>query len=496
MTVRRGGIALLVVLAMAAALAAAFSGRIGPEQARAASHREAPLISLDPPADITDFYMFRNWEAGKSHNVVLALDVIPGEEPSAGPNYYGFDPSVKYSIEIDTNRDGVADDTRIDFSFQQEIRGVSKALGLPLAYVGGLEPDADPTIPRIDSLDAPGIGLRQTYTATLARKGQPDVVLGNGIVVPPHVGPRTTGSDAQYESLAQSATVNIPGGGRIWVGPRDDPFAIDLGAVFDSLNLRSLGATGGTDQLSGFNVHSIVLDLPMSLISNGSSVLGAYASTSRPKVTVNGDGKGKFVQVQRLANPLVNEVIIGLADKDRWNATEPEDEAQFEGYYLKPRIALALQLATNNLIATSCLLPQELVPGCAPANPTLSGPDLAPFNRTDLVALLLQYNGVLYPGGPGGVKSDLLRLNLGMPAKVPADQNRLGVVGGDTSGWPNGRRPADDVTDIAVQAAGGRLYAQNMVGDGVSVNDRPLPSGFPFLATPWDGRNRVHLNGN
>ncbi|MBM3677983.1 MAG: DUF4331 domain-containing protein, partial [Actinobacteria bacterium] len=407
---RRLGGLVAGVLAIGAALVAGLV--TGPGGAGAASHREAPLIAMDPGADITDFYFFRSYEPGKSSNVVMVMDVIPGEEPSSGPNYYFFDPSVTYSFSIDNDRDGKADDVEIDLRFQTEIRGLTKALGLPLSFIGGLEPDADPTIPRIDSLDHPGIGLRQTYTVTMKRKHQRPVELASGIVAPPRVGPRTTGTEAQYEALAQQAVVSIPGGGRVWAGPRDDPFAIDLGAVFDSLNLRSLTDTDGVDMLSGFNVHSIVLELPASLISNGSNILGAYASTSRPFLTVGGEGKGpKTIQVQRLANPLINEVIIGVPDKDKWNATEPEDDAQFEGYYLKPRVALALQLATTNTVATSCLLPS--VPGCAPQTPTLSGTDLAPFNRTDLVALLLQYNGILYGDGNGGRNSDLLRLNFG-----------------------------------------------------------------------------------
>lgn len=500
---RRLGLAALALGALAAVVAAGLATRVGPSAATAASHREAPLISLDPGADISDFYFFRSYETGKAHNVVLIMDVIPGEEPSSGPNYYMFDPGVTYSFLIDNNRDGKADDVRFDVRFKTELRGVVKDLGLPLSYVGGLPPSS-PVIPRIDSLDSAGLGLKQTYTVTMKKKGSAPVVFATGTVAPPRVGPRTTGNDAQYDALAAQALVTLPDGSRVWAGPRDDPFAIDLGAVFDSLNLRSLGAAGGVDMLSGFNVHSIALEVPTAMISNGSSVLGAYASTSRPRITVRGYGseddrlrtgdgdRDGRAQVQRLANPLVNELIIGTRDKDRWNATEPEDEARFEGYYLKPRVSLALQLATDNTLATSCL--NLGVPGCAPAfaTPTLSGTDLAPFNRTDLVALLLQYNAILYGPGSGGVKSELLRLNFGVDPKPLGTQNRLGVLGGDLAGWPNGRRPNDDVTDAAVQAAGGKNYVG--VGDGVPTNDKALPAGFPFLAAPHDGRNRFHVN--
>ena len=455
-----------------------------PDGARAASHREAPLISLDPAADISDFFMFRSYEPGKSDKAVLIMDVNPGEESSSGPNYFNFDPNVVYSFHIDNDRDGVADDIRFDFRFDTEIRGLVKDLKLPLSYVGGLGP-----IPAITALDSPGLGLRQTYSLSMSTDGgKQGTTLADGLVaVPSNVGPRTT---PDYESNLGSKGVNSIAGNqvRVFAGQRDDPFYIDLGAVFDSLNLRTLGSTGGVDLLSGFNVHTIALEVPMSWISGGSSVIGGYASTSRPQTTVRGEEKshGKFVQVQRLANPLVNEVIIGTVDKDRWNATEPEDEGQFLDYYLKPRVSLALQLASG--VNTGCVL---AVPGCSPAAPAAAA-DLAlsNFNRTDLVAILTQYNSLLYGAGSGGTTSDLLRLNLATAPKSLATQNRLGIFGGDLAGWPNGRRPLDDVTDIAVQAAGGPTYVGVGVGDGVSANDDPLPTAFPFLSTPTDGRNR------
>jgi hypothetical protein len=449
-----------------------------PDRATAASHREAPLISLDPAADITDFFMFRSFESGKSDKAVLIMDVNPGEESSSGPNYFNFDPNVVYSFHIDNDRDGVADDVRFDFRFDTEIRGLVKDLKLPLSYVGGLGP-----IPAITALDSPGLGLRQTYS--VAMNGAP---LADGLVaVPSNVGPRTTPS---YESNLAAKGVNTIAGGqvRVFAGQRDDPFYIDLGAVFDSLNLRSLGSTGGVDMLSGFNVHTIALEVPMSWISGGASVIGGYASTNRAQTTVRGEPKshGNYVQVQRLANPLVNEVIIGTVDKDRWNATEPQDEGQFLDYYLKPRVSLALQLASG--VNTGCVL---ALPGCSPAAPAPAA-DLAlsNFNRTDLVAILTQYNALLYGAGSAGAYSDLLRLNLSVAPKPLAMQNRLGIFGADLAGWPNGRRPIDDVTDIAVQAAGGPTYVGVGVGDGVSANDDPLPGAFPFLSTPTDGRDR------
>ena len=482
--IRSRGVGLATTAALAALAALILLIGPSPGGAGAASHREAPLIALDPAADISDFFMFRSYEAGKADRLVMIMDVLPGQEPSSGPNYFNFDPSVVYSFHLDNNRDGVADDVRFDVRFDQSIEGVVSALKLPLSYVGGLGP-----IPPIDSLDSPGLGLRQTYSVTMSDGEGKAETVGTGLrAVPSNVGPRTT---PNYENELASEGVNrLAGGIRVFAGQRDDPFYIDLGAVFDSLNLRTLGSTGGVDMLSGFNVSSIVLEVPISMVSNGSTVLGGYASTSRPHTTVRGKPEkdnSKFVQVQRLANPLVNEVIIGTVDKDRWNATEPEDEAQFLDYYLKPRAALALQLASS--VNTGCT---PFGDGSCSPNPPAPAADLAlsNFNRTDLVNILLKYNNVLYGAGAGGTSADLLRLNLNVAPTPLGAQNRMGVLGGDLAGFPNGRRPADDVTDIAVEAVGGPTYIGLGVGDGVSANDDPLPAGFPFLSTPADGRDR------
>jgi len=420
-----------------------------PSPAKAASHREAPLIANDPPADITDFYMFRSTEAGHAKTVDLIMNVIPFEEPSGGPNYYNFDPSVAYTFHVDNDRDGRADDVEFELRFTNEIRGAVNALGLPLSYVGGVPPATGSVIPPITSLDSPGLGLRQHYTLTMIRNGHRTVVspMTQKIAVPSNVGPRTM---PDYDALAAQGMYNLGGGIRVFAGQRDDPFFIDLGAAFDTLNLRS----PATDMLSGFNVNTIALEVPASLLTSDHRSpaqtqqpwLGAYASTSRPKVSVKGVGRGsRMVQVQRLANPLVNELIIGTKDKDRWNSEEPEEESRFLDYYENPRLALAMSLVFGAPI---------------PATP-----------RHDLENALLKYG----PGDPGF--SELLRLNVG---SAPG------------ASWPNGRKPADDVTDTALQVVGGPAFAG--AGDGVSVNDKVLPNVFPFLASPWDGRNRVHRN--
>jgi hypothetical protein len=515
MTVRRGGLALGLVLVAAAAIAALFTGRAAPDRANAASHREAPLISLDPAADISDFFAFRSYESGKADRVVFIVNVNPGAEPSSAPNYYAFDPSVTYSIGIDNNRDGKADDVRFDFRFKNEIRGLVKDLKLPLRYVGG------GPLPVIDDVDDPGNGLRQTYEVTMTTKGSKFATKlheGSLPVLPENVGPRTT---PNYEAnLLSEGIRDLQGGGRVFAGPRDDPFYIDLGATFDTLNFAPFSSPkfGAIDMLAGHNVSTIALEVPMSWISGGSTAIGAYGFTSRPVITVRGgplgfdhgegaaadlgrklglgDGGGLFdlfggVQVQRLANPLINELIIGTVDKDRWNGTKPDQESQFLDYFLKPRLALAEQLVFG--IPTGCLVP---LPGCTPNPPANAGLDLAAFNRTDLQAVLLQYNGIFYGAGPGGVNSELLRLNLTTPPTPLAMQSSVHTAlgGTDPAAWPNGRRPKDDVTDIAAKAVGGPNYLPVPSIDGVEDNDKAYPASFPFLASPHDGVFRVHEN--
>jgi hypothetical protein len=439
----------LAVLALVVGLA--------PTASSAASHREAPLISLDPTADITDFFMFRSYEAGKDDKVVLIMDVIPGEEPSSGPNYWNFDPSVLYTFSIDNDKDGDADDVRFEIRFKNQFRGTIKDLGLFLSYVA---------IPPITALDGPGsegLGLRQTYTVTMFRNGTKTVLGKDLIAVPSNVGPRTM---PDYESLAAQGLYEVKNGVRVFAGQRDDPFYIDLGAVFDTLNLRA----PGVDMLSGFNVHTIALEVPADLLTKDKEgaeetsqpVLGAYASTSRRAVRVLGDEEsGEWVQVQRLANPLVNEAIIGTVDKDKWNALDPSKEKRFVEYYTNPRLVTALE--------------------------AVFGADAQP--AFDLRDVLLTYT----PGNYGKL-SELLRLDISVDPVALGSQNPLTALAGDGAGWPNGRRPIDDVTDVAVKVIGGANYIALPSIDSVDANDIPLTESFPFIPTPWDGRERVHQN--
>jgi hypothetical protein len=440
---------------------------------------------MDPTADITDFFFFRSYEAGKDDKALLIMDVIPGEEPSSGPNYYTFDPNVLYAFNIDNDRDGKAFNVRFEFSFTTEVRGVIKDLGLFLGYVA---------LPPVTALDGPGsegLGLRQKYTVAIVKDGK-RTVLGSGLIaVPSNVGPRTM---PDYDALTTQGIYDLGNGAKVYAGQRDDPFYIDLGAVFDTLNLRS----PGTDMLSGFNVNTIALEVPVAWLTQDGKgpsetaqpLVGAYASTSRMRVNVRDyrdDSLGNraaiqpdsailldsadpeadleyrerfsgWVHVQRLANPLVNEAIIGTKDKDFWNAVDPDAEELFVDYYENLRLDTALQAVFG-----------------APASPLLNVKDL-----------LLKYD----PARQN--LSELLRLNVSVAPVPLASQNRLTALAGDNAGWPNGRRPIDDVTDVAIRVIGGTNYAT--ASDGVDANDKPLPDTFPFLASPWDGLNRVHAN--
>ena len=446
----RWGVTLVAAAAVLAAVLAAATRGSEPQPAAAASHREAPLIALDPGADITDFFMFRSYEAGKSDRVALVMDVT-SEEPSSGPNYWRFDPSVVYSFNVDNDADGEADDVTFEFRFEDEFRGVNKDLGLFLSYVA---------LPPITALDGPGsegLGLRQRYSVTMVQ-GHKRTEIANGLfAVPSNVGPRTM---PNYDALAAQGVYTPAPGVRVFAGQRDDPFYIDLGAVFDTLNLRA----PGTDMLSGFNVQTIALEVPSTMLTgtSGRPVLGAYASTSRRAVQVRTGhkviGAGLQVQVQRLANPLVNEAIIGTVDKDKWNALDPDDEETFVDYYDNLRLDTALEAVFG-----------------APASPLLN-----------VKNLLLKYD----PNQQD--LSELLRLDLRVAPKPIGMQNRLTVLGGDNAGWPNGRRPIDDVTDIAIKVIGGTNYLS--ASDGVDANDKPYPGAFPFIPSPHDGRNRFHAN--
>src|SRR3989441_4843743 len=470
----------------------------------AASHREAPLIALDPAADNTDTYAFRSWQ--DPSKLVFIMNAIPGQDPADGPNYFNFDDEVLYTINIDNNQDGKAEDIVYEFRFKTETRPIFGQLNFPLPYV------SNPHIPvtqlqGITKLDGPGsegLTRRQTYTVTEIRnKKRIELFKGQKLIaVPSNAGPATF---KNYEDLAsQGIYTDALTGIKVFAGQRAETFYIDLGAVFDTVNLRRflplLTAEEdandsvnpfGVNRFSGFNITSIAIEVPISRITqDGKSaeqtsipVIGMYASTARQKVKqLAGDGTSKlagpWTQVSRLANPLVNELIIDTPSKDLWNSQEPEDEAQFQEFYKNPSIAQALALIFN-----------------VPVTPT---------PRTDLMSLLLKYPGQALAGNNcGSPCSELLRLNVQVTPTQPENQKRLGGLAGDAAGFPNGRRPNDDVTDIAIRVVGGENYIAARAGDGVNFLQGAQGSNLtangiykvvPYLPTPYDGRNRRHLD--
>ena len=435
----------------------------------ASSHREAPLISNDPAADTTDMYVFRSPDA--PNTVTAIMNVWPFGLPEQGPNWYLFDPNVRYSMHI-TQDGGNTEDVRLDFRFRTEIRGE-----LPLLNGGP-----------ITSLDDPEFLTRQFYSVDLVAGGQTTRLGENLPVPPPNIGPKTT---PNYDQLASAAVVNIPSipGGKVFAGPRDDPFFIDIGAAFDLLTIRP-GAPGnmggGLDNLAGYNVLSIAVQLPISAVvrpqcdinnpADMNCVVGMWITTSRQATRVlRGEeaptASGDFVQVARQSAALVNELVVPTAMKDAFNASQPANDARF------------LPLVQDPIPAK--LLNQ------------LAGVPIPPAPRADIVTIFL--TGIPGLNQPPDVQpAEIAHLNLAVP--VTAQPNRLGVLGGDNQGYPNGRRLADDVTDITLRAAVGgtpftpefNVAPNNQLGDGVNQNDRPFLSSFPYVAAPHQGFEHSH----
>jgi hypothetical protein len=456
-----------------------------PQASQASSHREAPLISKDPAVDNTDLYAFVSPD--RPDSVTIIANYIPLQDPNGGPNFASFDDTAHYEIHVDNDGDGERD-VSYRFEFTTQLRNPNSFL-----YATG----------PITSLDDPDWNTRQTYKVTELRPDRRQVkVIGSGIPTPPvNIGPRST---PNYDTLAAQAITDLPGGIKVFAGQRDDPFFVDLGAIFDLGGLRPfnpahlipLEAEEGIDGVSGYNVHSIAIQVPIAQLTRSgthptaaddpAAVIGVYASASRRSVRVlDASGRerasGPFRQVSRLGNPLINEVIIPLGVKDYWNSQRPSKDRQFRKYYESPELA-------------------GIVNAVYPALP-----DTRATGRTDLSLILLQ--GVPTVNNTGPIYADLLRLNVAIPPSAPVGQGdpltAITVDEGDTpdlAGFPNGRRLEDDVTDIELRAVadgyGTTLNAlfglpnnapNNIVSDGVQANDKPFLESFPYVAAPWAG---------
>jgi hypothetical protein len=471
--------------------AIAMLAMLGGAQLFASSHREAPITALDQKADITDWYAFV--DPSNPDHVVMILNVDPFLEPANGPNYFPFDPGILYEMKVDNNHDGIPDVT-FQFRFTTEILAPSVFTG----YVGGIA--GIPPITAMSGPGAAGLNLRQHYTVTMVTKnGTQDLTGPNPLyAIPANVGPRTM---PDYNSLRAQGIYSLANGIQVFAGTVADPFFIDLGAAFDSLNFREVVGGGvlppyfaANDQqnyapntLAGFDVNSIVLEVPISMLTSdgkthaatdAGAVIGTYGTTSRQNTIVLQNaagvyapqGSGTFTQIQRLGNPLINELIIGTGSKDKFSTDVPTNDAQFANFVLDPLLA--------HLFGSL-------------------GIPVAPPPRTDLL-ILVQYQAPICPGckaSDAGPVADLLRLNTGIPPTPFASANRMGFLGGDIAGFPNGRRLNDDVVDIAARVVAGILVSSQYntpIGDGVNVPSAPISPNFPFVAPAYSGRDSVH----
>jgi Domain of unknown function (DUF4331) len=414
----------------------------------ASSHREAPFVAGLPRIDGTDFYMFDSYEPGRSGYVTLIANYIPFENPAGGPNFYPLEPNAIYAINIDNNGSGHA-----AISYQFHFTTMNKNF----AVKAGKQSVAIPLI-NDGPVDTTGktLNVQQSYTLQVYKDGRSavatNVATGTRTFYKPadNIGNKSIPDYASYAS-SFIYDVMIPGcstPGRVFVGQRKDGFVANLGDIFDLVNTNPVEPRDAEpNTLAGFNVTSIALEVPISCLTNGKDpVIGAWTTSYVPRqlnVPTRWDGQGRpmdsgswgrdgIVQVSRLGMPLVNEVVIGLPDKDRWNSSLPSDDAQFLKYVTNPSLPVLL----NTLFGNAAV---------APATP-----------RNDLVTVFL--TGVKGLNQPTSVHpAEELRLNTSIAPRPAATQNDLGVLGGDDAGFPNGRRPVDDVVTITLRAAEGAL---------------------------------------
>ena len=453
------------------------------------SHREAPGISKDPVADSTDLYAFVSQD--RPDTITIVANYIPLETPAGGPNFYEFGDGVLYEINIDNDGDGWPD---VTYQFRFHTR-----LTTPHSFLYNTGP--------IRNLSDPTWNSKQFYSVTrVDRHGSQ--LLGRNLPCPPcNVGILST---PNYErNLGSKAVRSLPGGRRVFAGQRAEQFYVDLGSIFDLANLRpfqeanlfgkmaGLKAAPGVNATDRLNVHSIAIQVPKSdLVRRGRPTIGVWTTASRQKVHIadedGGDGwpSGPFRQVSRLGNPLVNEVLIALDDKDFWNRQPPAHDKQFAHYVAHPELANLLPI---------------LYPG---AFPNLAKLDASGKPRLDLEAILLTGipSGLIkgFTNFTGKVQADMLRLNTSIPPTPRRSPkfSPLGVVGGDLAGFPNGRRIEDDVVTIELRAIAGLTYplidpkykvdaVAKILTDGLtgaSVTNKPL-SRFPYMGVPYDGYN-------
>ncbi len=469
--------------------------------AMASSHREAPFITRTPKVDATDFYMFKSYQAGRQDFVTLIANYVPLQDAYGGPNYFTMDPDALYEIHIDNNGDAKEDIT-FQFRFKNEIKDAQftvggKKVSIPLAINGGPISDVNPA----------GLNVRETYGVTVVRNGRrsgarqmvTNATGGSATFDKPidNIGNK---SIPMYDAYANKHihTVNIPGcnvPARLFVGQRKDAFVVNLGETFDLINIKAPAVEfdanaekGARDDLADKNVTTMSLEVAASCLTAGSDpVIGGWTTASMRQarllnptpvggVNVARDG-GAWVQVSRLGMPLVNEVVIGLKDKDRFNHSKPSADGQFADYVTNPTLPALVEVLYGAAGAK------------APTN----------FPRNDLVAVFL--TGVKGLNQPASVTaSEMLRLNTSIPPTAAGSQKRLGVIEGDNAGFPNGRRPGDDVVDVALRVVMGKLCTLNLgcapadapagairFTDGAYLDETFVNAAFPYQKTPLAG---------
>jgi uncharacterized protein DUF4331 len=469
-------------LAFVSGAAVAFGGLF----AAASSHREAPFVTEHPKVDATDFYLFNSYEAGREDFVTTVANYIPLEEAYGGPNYFTMDPDARYEIHLDTDGDA-REDVTFRFRFENHLKditldigtnpGNTKTVSVPLRNVGP-----------ISAGNTGALNETETYQVDVVF-GEPghesvvplvNAVTGEKTFVKPvdNIGVK---SIPDYHAYAQAHIyeVRLPDGstGRMFVGQRDDPFVVNLGEVFDLVNLDPVGAPDAKpDVLADANVTSLILELPKGfLTAEGNGIVGGWTSASLrrvskldpiPSYAAPTQEAGKWTQVSRLGSPLVNEVVIGLKDKDKFNASQPRNDAQFADYVTNPTLPALIEALF----------------------PVVQAPNL--FPRTDLVQVFITGVPGLTENGSFG---EMLRLNTTIPAVPAAQQSRLGVLGNDFAGYPNGRRPGDDVVDMSLRVVMGVLIPANAPSgylpytDGAYQDATQYDSIFPYIRDPHPG---------
>jgi len=448
--------------------------------ALASSHREAPMIAGMPRLDATDLYMFRSYESGKEDTITILANYYPLQDAYGGPNYFDLETNALYEIHIDNNGDSMEDIT-FSFDFNTILAGVTLPIGdtdvaIPLVIAGDVGPTAT---------DTANVNSRQEYSINYITGDRRDgtsmaitnAMSGGSSFRKPldYIG---TKSFQDYTAYANDHiySISIPGcstDGRVFVGQRQEGFSVNLGPVFDLVNLNPLGAVDALpNQIGDTNVTTLALEVPLDCLVAGDDVIGAWTTSSIAM------GSSEPMQVSRLGFPLINELVIGIPDKDNFNASEPVDDAQFAHYVTNPTLPALLELLFSSAGAV------------APTN----------FPRTDLVAAVGGVPGLNLPAAVADgtfPASEMLRLNTSIAPLAVSAQSNLGVLGGDTAGFPNGRRPGDDIVDATLRVVMGALntdatQAPNNTApftDQTTLNAMDFQDTFPYLNSPLPGAN-------